>query len=525
VNEATRYASLRDYLRVLRSNWWVILLIALVAGAAAYAMAAREAKSYESTATVSFTAELAELGVIGDGLEGGQVTPPDENSQARAQSVDRIDMVRAVRAELGAPKPSIPALQTAVEGSIDEQSGLVNIIAGWSDPDYAARLANLFQQVVVERTNKQARARFEQQRKEIDAQLDSLGTSPSDVAARPSLVAQLIRLRFLAKNAEPATAVERAQASSSPVSPQPVRDTVIALLLGLTIGVLVAFLRDSLDRRLRDSGEIERELGFPVIGHVRNELMGKVVRGKAQGGSSDPDDLEGFRILRRNLDFLDVDSKTKLILVTSALPEEGKSTVAGSLAYASAASGSPTLLLECDLRRPSLGERMGIETAPGLTDHLASQSTFEDVSRVMPMSNGAGKKDPSGGAEGTVPGESLVVIPAGTPSPYPAELLHSSRMRGLLDAVAVHFETVIIDSSPLLPVADTLELLPLVDCVVLCVRSGQTTRDQARAAGAALARFPDRPTGLVITGLRKSEASAYGYYSYSYSARGIPAGA
>ncbi len=106
------------------------------------------------------------------------------------------------------------------------------------------------------------------------------------------------------------------------------------------------------------------------------------------------------------------------------------------------------------------------------------------------------------------------MIPAGTMSPQPAEILESGRFEHFLDAVKQVYDVVIVDSAPLLPVADTLELLPGADCVVLCVRSGQTTKDQARAVHGVLEHYPSKPTGLAITGLKRRDAPEYGYYGY-----------
>jgi Mrp family chromosome partitioning ATPase len=250
--------------------------------------------------------------------------------------------------------------------------------------------------------------------------------------------------------------------------------------------------------------------------------MGKSLR---SGNGYSPDlqaELEGFRIIRQNLQFLSSgDSPRRRTLVTSPLPAEGKSTVAASLAIASAASGRSTLLVEADLRRPALAKRLGINSAPGLTDYLVGQAEPREILQVCAPLAGTAAATGGNGAGDTMPpptpAKPLVCITAGTLSPQPAELLGSERLRAFLDQVSEAYESVVIDTSPLLPVADTLELLPHVDNVLLCVRSGQTTRDQARAARSVLEHFPDRPTGLVITGLRKRDEPEYSYYSYGYT--------
>jgi Mrp family chromosome partitioning ATPase len=285
---------------------------------------------------------------------------------------------------------------------------------------------------------------------------------------------------------------------------------------------VVAFVRDTLDRRLRGARDVHDELGYPILGHVREEGMGKSLR---SGNGYSPDlqaELEGFRIIRQNLQFLSSgDTPRRRTLVTSPLPAEGKSTVAAALAIASAASGRTTLLVEADLRRPALAKRLGINAAPGLTDYLVGQAEPREILQVCPPVAASPVAGANGAGDDTLPPPApvkpLVCITAGTLSPQPAELLGSDRLHAFLDQVSEAYESVVIDTSPLLPVADTLELLPHVDNVLLCVRSGQTTRDQARAARSALEHFPDRPTGLVITGLRKRDEPEYSYYSYGYT--------
>jgi Mrp family chromosome partitioning ATPase len=184
-------------------------------------------------------------------------------------------------------------------------------------------------------------------------------------------------------------------------------------------------------------------------------------------------------------------------------------------------AGKRTLLVECDLRRPTLARRLGLAEAPGLTDYLARRADPQEILQtveIAPSQNGGSGPLPTDG-------ESLLVcITAGTPSPQPAEMLGSERLHEFLQAVGESYEMVVIDSSPLLAVADTRELLPHVDGVLICIRSLQTTREQALAAKAALDHFPTRPTGIVVTGLGSRDAEQYGYYGAAGRASSPSAG-
>jgi capsular exopolysaccharide synthesis family protein len=200
----------------------------------------------------------------------------------------------------------------------------------------------------------------------------------------------------------------------------------------------------------------------------------------------------------------------KTVLVTSALPQEGKSTVATSLASAYVLAGKRTLLVECDLRRPTMAKRLSCEQSPGLSDYLIGQATPTEVVQKVPL------VEPQNGTAAPT----LVAITAGSPTPRPAELLASKRFGAFLDQVREAYDVVVIDSTPLLSVGDSLQLVPRVDGVVLCVRAEQTTREQARAARQALEHFPDRPTGVVVTGVKPGHELDYGYYSYAYAQSG-----
>jgi capsular exopolysaccharide synthesis family protein len=281
------------------------------------------------------------------------------------------------------------------------------------------------------------------------------------------------------------------------------------------LGIGAAFLRQGLDRRIREAADVPADMGGPVLGYVRGEALGRgpvALTGRKAPKALDDDDLEPLRILRTNLGFLDPDGPLRTILVTSPLPEEGKSTVATSLAWLEAVGGRRTLLVDCDLRRPSVAQRFGVSPTPGLSDYLAGRASPAEILQTVAAPVGA---SPNGSEAPAEP--QLVCIAAGTPAPNPAELLGSVRFRTFLAQVAEVYDRVVLDSPPLLPVGDTLELLPQVDGVLLCLRFGQTTRDQALAGRTALSHFPAKPTGIVLTGVRPgAESGDFGYYAYTH---------
>jgi capsular exopolysaccharide synthesis family protein len=244
-----------------------------------------------------------------------------------------------------------------------------------------------------------------------------------------------------------------------------------------------------------------------LVGYVRGDALG--LSGVRRNGDSfvSEDDLEAFRILRTNVNFLTREQHITSIVVTSALPEEGKSTVAAWFAYASAVAGKRTLLVECDFRRPVLAARFGVDTSPGLSDYLVEEAEAKEV--VRPVS-----------VHGREAVDILPLVPAGRSAFQPTEMIASKKFKEWIREVSQPYDLVVLDSAPLLPVSDTLELVPQADAVLFCVRLGQTTREQAQAAKQALLHMPEKPTGLVITGVRPgSEDDYYGYYSYTRSSK------
>lgn len=198
-------------------------------------------------------------------------------------------------------------------------------------------------------------------------------------------------------------------------------------------------------------------------------------------------------------------------MVTSGVPEEGKSTVALFLALASAASGRRTLLIECDLRRPVLAERLAVPDGPGLSDFVAGKATREEIVHHVSAMIDADAIPPLGAESHD---QTLACVFAGAPTRQAAEILESERFVSLLGQFEEAYDVVVIDTPPLLAVVDALDLIPRASAVLVCARASRTTRDQVRATRAALDRLPERPTGLVITGTTRADAQSYGYYAY-----------
>lgn len=512
MSDQPRYQTLRDYLRVIRAQRWLILLFIVLFGGAAFAYSARQDPTYEAEASLAFKEPTQDLAFLG--ISAFPSSTPQQRAAVNSELVTRAAVARRVRDSLGI-ETSIESVQSSVSAQAEAQTNNVVIEARSGDDEFAAVLANEFAEQAAALANQEEQNRLEEAEKSVRRSFRDQRARGAGPIERATFADRIARIQALQDFGRPVEIIRRAETPAAPVSPDPVLNTTLGILLGLALGLLVAFARDSLDVRLRGSRDIQAHVKLPLIGHIGDDAMGTAGVASRNGHKKvSPADLESFRILRKNLEFLDIDRTLRTIAVTSALPEEGKSTVAASLAGTFAQGGKRTLLVECDLRRPSLAERLGLKRSPGLTDYLTEQVSPQEVLQGVPVNTG----ETNGAAAAPMPGaEELVCITAGSPVPRPADILASKRFRDFLKEVSQAYDVVVLDTSPLLSVSDTLELIPNVDGVVLCIRAGRTRRDEAKAAKEALDHLPERPTGLVVTGIRAGDEVDYGYYSSAYA--------
>jgi capsular exopolysaccharide synthesis family protein len=303
---------------------------------------------------------------------------------------------------------------------------------------------------------------------------------------------------------------------TSPSAPHPMSSIIVGAVAGLAVALLVVWFLESLDRRLRRPDEAETLFGLPVIGSLPEGVLGRT-----PGQGDDPSGLSAFRMIRTQLRFIGGDEAQdqRSILVTSPMSGEGKTTVSLGLALSAASSGLTTLLIEADVHRPVHAKRLGLNPEPGLADYMKGGlspgevlQTFRFVDPSLHKPNGG---PPNGNAS------SLTVITAGNTSSFLGAELGSRKFADVIAEVTKVYDLVVIDSAPLLAVAETSEMVSFVDAVVACLRLGSTTTEQTRAARAAFERLPKRPTGLVLTDLAQDASGYYGY-AYEYSAPKAP---
>ena len=294
--------------------------------------------------------------------------------------------------------------------------------------------------------------------------------------------------------------VDRATDPDGPVSPNPTRNLALATILGLLLGAGIAVLRDSFDTTIKTADDLDlASNNTPLLGSIYYDKTAPKYPLITMLGSHAPR-TESFRVLRTNLQFVNVDSDSKVYVVTSAVPGEGKSTTAANLAITLAESGQSVILIEGDLRRPKAVSYLQLEGAVGVTTVLVGRIELEDAIQRWT--------------------KNLDVLAAGSTPPNPAELVQSQGMKRLLAKLRKDYDIVVIDAPPLLPVADAALLAASSDGAILVVHHGKTTKDQVAAAVGRIESVGARLIGTVInmSPMPKRGRSGYGYgYGYGYA--------
>ncbi len=323
---------------------------------------------------------------------------------------------------------------------------------------------------------------------------------------------------------------EHAVIPRGPVSPVPSKTITFGLLGGLAAGLAFVFGANALDRSIKTVDQAEAFFGLPVLAAIpetkndgsktgrkhsqapREAAVYRLVD-EARGGAI----AESFRNLRAALSLLGPEEDRRVFLFTSALPNEGKSFTSVNYALSLAQQGHRVLLVDGDLRRPSVHKvfDVGDKEAPGIVDRLVHAASLEDsIKRVVTLDS-----EPVGGArfrtEDAPPGE-LYILAGGQRAPNPAELLGSGCFKDLVVEAAAHFDRVVIDSAPILAVSDTLLMVPHIQSVCFVLRAAKTPRNAINRALTLLGAAGSRPAGLIVNRLPRRRGAGYYYYYASH---------
>lgn len=457
---------LQEFIRVIRTRWLSVVVVLGIGVGAAVALTAITPVTYTAHTTLYISVQAT----AGSATEVGQGSNAAlQKTRSYANVVKSARVLGPVIEELGLDTTPSSLAQRITAGT-PQSTVLLDVAVTDQDPRRAARLANAIG------------ASFT---KVVSGNLEKpLGGGPS-----------LVHI----ETTDPATV------PTSPSGPRKSVNLAVGIAGGVIGGIALALLRNAVDTRIRRTSDIETVTTAPVLGEIAFDAKAAteplVVRADPRSTLS-----EAFRGLRTNLLFVDPDADHgKAIVVSSAMPGEGKTTTTANLALTLAENGARVALVDADLRRPRVAEVMGIEGAVGLSDLLIARAELEDV--VQPWGTGG-----------------LAVVPAGATPPNPSELLGSQAMRALIAELETRFDHILIDSPPLLPVTDAAILSKLTAGAIVVTAAGKSRRPQLKRALEVLAGLDARVLGVVATMVQRKSSGSYGYgYGYGYGEADAPA--
>jgi capsular exopolysaccharide synthesis family protein len=291
------------------------------------------------------------------------------------------------------------------------------------------------------------------------------------------------------------TIVNPANSSGAPVSPRVFRNVALGFVAGAVLGGLAIFMRERLNTRVRSASDLEDRVDIPLLGVLPQSkaLADNITIDFSQGSDAL---IEGYRRLRTNLGFVNVDGGNLRLLVTSPAPGDGKTTVAVNLAAALAESGLRVVVVDADLRHPKVARRLLVNNQIGLTTLLRRDAGFGDVVQKTGVSG-------------------LEVVAAGPLAPNPAELLISNRAETIFETISSLYDVVVVDSAPVGPVSDAASICRYVDSVLMVARANKTEFSELKAAASQVEKVGGRVAGIVLNGVREiGDSDSYGYYSF-----------
>jgi capsular exopolysaccharide synthesis family protein len=444
---------LRDYLAALRRQWVLIAVTCLATVAAAAAFTLQQPPVYQARAQL-FVSSGGGDDTIAQAYQGGLFI--QQRMRSYVQLATSPDVLEPAAEAIGWPAPA-ETLAGRIRAESPADTVLINITAQSANPEEAAAIAN--------------------------AVADNFAAYVERVEARDAQGQVPVKVSITNPASPPGSAI----------SPQPVANVMLGLALGLVLGLAVASVRELLDTAMHSEEDIEAVSGAPVLGRVAFDRS--ATRDPLADLTGSPR-AEAFRVVRTNLQYVDVENPIRTVVVTSSVPAEGKTTTAANLASSLSQTGLRVILVECDLRRPRSIEILGLVAGAGLTDVLVGRAAVDDVVQ---------RADQAG----------IDVLGSGPVPPNPSELLASQAMSRLLQELERDYEMVILDAPPLIPVTDAAVLARSGDGALVVVRHGKTTKEQLKAARGALKAVDARILGVIIN-MVPARAQTY-EYDYRYT--------
>lgn len=442
---------LRDYLAVLRQYWRSVAAVIVLGVLAAATFSLLVTPTYTSKTSLFFSVSGANS--ASDLAQGTTYTGKQVESYAEVATSPLV--LQPVIDQLGLDMTSA-ALAANVTVTVPTNTSVIDVSVVDTDPEHAGAIAAAVGTELVGAVS---------------------ALSPDTGAGLESVEATIIT---------PATV------PMAPTTPNVPQNLVLGLLLGVFLGAGQAILRDTLDTRVRTATDIAHVTDAPIIGQIALDEASEEGGALVSDHPSSPQ-AEAFRRLRTNLQFLDAGNGTSSFVFTSSLADEGKTHTAVNTALTLADAGVRVLLIDADLRKPSVARLLGLESAAGLSTVLIGRAELAEV--VQP----AGRS-------------SVDVLTSGPVPPNPAELLGSPAMFALLAHATATYDVVILDAPPLLPVTDAAILSRMTSGALLVVGSGEVRRPQLSGALDSLEAVEGRVLGIVLNKLQGRDVGYGGYY-------------
>ena len=534
VEERSSLESILEYTHILWHWAWLLILAAVIAGAAAYYLTNQQTRIYEATTLAMVNAASGSSVDTSNSLYVGQMLATTYTNTMLTQPV-----MQGVSQRLGFEINSDEIKVQPITGT-----SLIRVTVTDEDPVKAALIANTVVSVFSEQVLVDQTSRYTELKISLEEELTNMNNQIADVQERlaivtsklsepieldpanPTIIPTMNPVDLLEKSQLESTLTQHqqsrtyfiqslqqvklaeAQSTSSliqkdpavpdftPVQPQPIRSSLLAGVVGLMLAAGIVFLIAFLEDEIRDPEEITRKWGIPILGLITNHKPnGNTIITMSQPRSPVS---EAYRSLRTNLQFSGIDNPLKTILVTSASPSDGKTSVVANLATVMAQNSKEVVVVDSDLRRPRIHKIFSLSNRIGLSDYFIRPS--DQMAGVMKSSKVKG----------------LSVITSGSLPPNPSELLNTTKMVEVIKKLGTHFDIVILDTPPLLAVTDALVLAPRVDGVILVIDPVKTKRGALRHAIEQLQQVKANLLGVVLNNVRINRSQYYYNRNYYY---------
>ena len=510
-------SGLQGLFRIVSRQRRILVIVPLVLLAVALVRSATQTPIYQGEAEVLLSRQNLANTLQGVGASSFQPAEFFQIARTQAELAHTPTVAERVIARTGVKGLTPVALLEKSAVGPNRNTDLISFTVSDPDAGRAQELADAFAREYTAYRRELDTASIEGARRGLDETLRGLDRSNADDRqVFKSLTAKEQQLRILAALQSANASVVRSDSVASQIRPMPLRDAMIALVFGLVLGGLLAFLRETIDTRVRTPEEIHEALGLQALGAVPPPAKSLQSRGRlVMLEEPYSPQAEAYRMLATSLQLTNVDDAWRVLMVSSAVESEGKSTTIGNLAVALARGGSRIALVDLDLRRPRLEGLFGLDPGPGVTHVALGDADLDDACTPISVPRARDRQLGAGLTRGDFE-PALDVYRAGHIPPDPAEFIGSHAIASVLARLRERYDYVLVDCSPLLRVSDPFVLSEHVDALFLVTRLGIVRRPMLREVQRLLSTAHVTTIGFVTTG-GLAGAGGYGYgYGYGY---------